>query len=439
MSMGQLLASGAAAVFNPGMFLMVCVAIILGTIFGALPGVSATMAVALGLTFTYTMEPIPAIVFLTAIYCSSITGGSITAILFKIPGVPSSAPTTFDGYPMAQRGEAGKALGVALLASAIGGLFSAIAMFLLSQPLTKAALQFGPSDLFAVTFMGLSILTCLDSDHILTCIISGLLGLLMACVGQDKMYAVQRLTFGSRNLLAGIDMIPVLIGLFAVTEVFKQTDPKKKRLSAEDGIIDGIAASEASNNAATGGAMVPLLSLGIPGGNAAAVMMSALTLKGVQLGPLLLTNQPTYLSATFMSMIVTNILMVIVAMAIAKVFAQILAIPYSYLGPIIMMLALIGTYGDQMSATSVQIMVLAGILGLVVRACHLNSAAIVLGLVLGSMCEQNFSRGYLMARANVFQMFNPTLHPIAFVLIIVCIVLLVSPVFMSMKKKKAAS
>ena len=231
MSLGQLLASGAAAVFNPGMFLMVCVAIILGTIFGALPGVSATMAVALGLTFTYTMEPIPAIVFLTAIYCSSITGGSITAILFKIPGVPSSAPTTFDGYPMAQRGEAGKALGVALLASAIGGLFSAIAMFLLSQPLTKAALQFGPSDLFAVTFMGLSILTCLDSDHILTCIISGLLGLLMACVGQDKMYAVQRLTFGSRNLLAGIDMIPVLIGLFAVTEVFKQTDPKKKRLS----------------------------------------------------------------------------------------------------------------------------------------------------------------------------------------------------------------
>ena len=153
--------------------------------------------------------------------------------------------------------------------------------------------------------------------------------------------------------------------------------------------------------------MVPLLSLGIPGGNAAAVMMSALTLKGVQLGPLLLTNQPTYLSATFMSMIVTNILMVIVAMAIAKVFAQILAIPYSYLGPIIMMLALIGTYGDQMSATSVQIMVLAGILGLVVRACHLNSAAIVLGLVLGSMCEQNFSRGYLMARANVFADVQP--------------------------------
>ena len=183
MSSMELLQMGFGVVFEPSMFIMVCIAIVLGTVFGALPGVSATMAVALGLTFTYTMEPIPAIVFLVAIYCSSITGGSITAILFKIPGVPSSAPTTFDGYPMAQRGEAGKALGVALLASAIGGLVSALAMFLLSGPLTQAALKFGPADLFAITFMGLSILTCLDGDHILTTIISGLLGLLLACVG----------------------------------------------------------------------------------------------------------------------------------------------------------------------------------------------------------------------------------------------------------------
>ncbi len=238
MSTVELLKLGFGYVLDPGMFVMVCIAIVLGTIFGALPGVSATMAVALGLTFTYTMEPIPAIVFLVAIYCSSITGGSITAILFKIPGVPSSAPTTFDGYPMAQRGEAGKALGVALLCSAVGGLFSALAMFLLSGPLTQAALQFGPADLFAVTFLGLSILTCLDGDHILTTIISGLIGLLLACVGQDKMYAVQRLTFGSQQLLAGIEMIPVLIGLFAVTEVLKQTN-KKDFLNAEDGIGGG--------------------------------------------------------------------------------------------------------------------------------------------------------------------------------------------------------
>ncbi|MBR1671412.1 MAG: tripartite tricarboxylate transporter permease, partial [Fretibacterium sp.] len=413
MSSWELLVSGFSVLANPYTLLMVVLAIVMGTVFGALPGVSATMAVALGLPFTYNMEPVPAIVFLVAIYCSSITGGSITAILFKIPGVPSSAPTTFDGYPMAQRGEAGKALGIALGSSAIGGLVAALCMLLLSPQLTQAALSFSASDIFAITFMGLSILTCLDSKNILRTVISGLLGLLLACIGTDPMYAVQRMTFGSPQLLAGLEMIPVLIGVFAVTEVLKQTG-KGKRLDAGEGIgggsvstkmptfgewwgikwllarcsvigtiigilpgagatiasflcyssetkmskhpekfgtgiIDGIAASETANNAATGGAMVPLLSLGIPGGNAAAVMMSALVLKGVQLGPLLLTNQPEYLSATFASMVVTNILMVFVAIGIAKVFAKILAVPYSYLGPIIIMLAIIGSYATNMA------------------------------------------------------------------------------------------
>lgn len=496
MSFGEMFLSGLNAVFGGGHFIMVLLAIVLGTIFGALPGVSATMAVALGLTFTYTMEPVPAIVFLVAIYCSSITGGSITAILFKIPGVPSSAPTTFDGYPMAKQGQAGKALGVALFCSAVGGLFSAIVMFAMSKPLSQAALAFGQGDLFAITFLGLSILSVLDMDHILTTIISGLLGLFLACIGQDPMAGVARLTFGNSQLLAGVEMIPVLIGLFAVTEVLKQSNAKK-RLSAEDGIskgrvntkmpsfkemwsikwvmlrcsvvgtivgilpgagatiasfmcyamenkvskypekfgtgiIDGIAASETANNAATGGAMVPLLTLGIPGGNAAAVMMSALALKGVQMGPLLLTNQPEFLSATFISMLITNILMVVVAMGIAKIFAQILAIPYSYLGPIILMLATIGSYSEG-GSVGVQIMVLAGVLGIVVKYMHLNSAAIVLGLVLGGMCEEHFSRAYLMNKANVGKALFGT--PIAAVVMTACILMLLSPVYMPWIKK----
>ena len=496
MSLGEMFLAGINAVFSGSTFFMVLLAIVLGTIFGALPGVSATMAVALGLSFTYTMEPVPAIVFLVAIYCSSITGGSITAILFKIPGVPSSAPTTFDGYPMAQRGEAGKALGVALLTSAIGGLFSAIVMFAMSGPLSKAALAFGQGDLFAITFLGLSILTVLDMDHILTTIISGLLGLFLACIGQDPMAGVTRLTFGSRELLSGIEMIPVLIGLFAVTEVFKETGAKK-RLTADQGIgngkvntkmpslkefwqikwtmlrcaivgtvigilpgagatiasfmcyamenklskypekfgtgvIDGIAASETANNAATGGAMVPLLTLGIPGGNAAAVMMSALALKGVQMGPLLLNNQPEYLSATFISMVVSNILMVIVAIGIAKVFAQILAIPYSYLGPIILILATIGSYSEGGFA-GVVIMVIAGVFGIIVKKMHLNSAAIVLGLVLGRMCEEHFARAYVMNRTNVFAALFGT--PIAAVVMVACILMLTSPLYTPLLKK----
>lgn len=482
---------------DPYTFLMVVFAIVVGTIFGALPGVSATMAVALGLPFTYSMAPVPAIVFLVAVYCSSITGGSITAILFKIPGVPSSAPTTFDGYPMAQRGEAGKALGIALGSSAIGGLVSALAMLTLSPQLTQAALSFSPSDIFAITFMGLSILTCLDSKNILRTLISGLLGLLLACVGQDPMYAVQRLTFGSGELIAGLEMIPVLIGIFAVTEVLKQTK-KRDTLKSDEGnasvntkmpsfrewwgikwllarcsvigtiigilpgagatiasflcystetklskhpekfgtgIIDGVAASETANNAATGGAMVPLLSLGIPGGNAAAVMMSALVLKGVQLGPLLLVNQPQYLSATFASMVVTNILMVVVAIGIAKVFAQILAVPYSYLGPIIIMLAIIGSYATNMSIADVKIMAIAGVIGLVISACHFNSAALILGLVLGVICEGNFSRAYTISRASIVNMFA---RPVAGTLMVVSIVLLVWPILSSFFKKKEA-
>ena len=494
MSTWELFTNGFGVLMDPYTLLMVVFAIVVGTIFGALPGVSATMAVALGLPFTYSMAPVPAIVFLVAVYCSSITGGSITAILFKIPGVPSSAPTTFDGYPMAQRGEAGKALGIALGSSAIGGLVSALAMLTLSPQLTQAALSFSPSDIFAITFMGLSILTCLDSKNILRTLISGLLGLLLACVGQDPMYAVQRLTFGSGELIAGLEMIPVLIGIFAVTEVLKQTK-KRDKLSAEKGtasvntkmpsfkewwgikwllarcsvigtiigilpgagatiasflcystetklskhpekfgtgIIDGVAASETANNAATGGAMVPLLSLGIPGGNAAAVMMSALVLKGVQLGPLLLVNQPQYLSATFASMVVTNILMVVVAIGIAKVFAQILAVPYSYLGPIIIMLAIIGSYATNMSIADVKIMAIAGVLGLVISACHFNSAALILGLVLGVICEGNFSRAYTISRADIIAMFS---RPVAGTLMVVSIVLLVWPIISSVFKK----
>ncbi|MBQ6417193.1 MAG: tripartite tricarboxylate transporter permease [Synergistaceae bacterium] len=497
MSTWELFTNGFSVLMDPYTFLMVVFAIVVGTIFGALPGVSATMAVALGLPFTYSMQPIPAIVFLVAVYCSSITGGSITAILFKIPGVPSSAPTTFDGYPMAQRGEAGKALGIALGSSAIGGLVSALAMLTLSPQLTQAALSFSPSDIFAVTFMGLSILTCLDSKNILRTLISGLLGLLLACVGQDPMYAVQRLTFGSGELIAGLEMIPVLIGIFAVTEVLKQTK-KRETLKSDEGnasvntkmpsfrewwgikwllarcsvigtiigilpgagatiasflcystetklskhpekfgtgIIDGVAASETANNAATGGAMVPLLSLGIPGGNAAAVMMSALVLKGVQLGPLLLVNQPQYLSATFASMVVTNILMVVVAIGIAKVFAQILAVPYSYLGPIIIMLAIIGSYATNMSIADVKIMAIAGVLGLVISACHFNSAALILGLVLGVICEGNFSRAYTISRASIVNMFA---RPVAGTLMVVNIVLLVWPILSSFFKKKEA-
>ena len=497
----ELLTSGLSVVFQPTMFLLIIFAVFLGTLFGALPGVSATMAVTLGIPFTYKMDAVSAIAFLVAIYCASITGGGMTAILFKIPGVPSSAPTTYDGYPMAQRGEAGKALGMQLVCSAIGGMFAAVCMLLLSPQLTQAALSFGPSELFAISFMGLSILTSLETDNICRTIISGLLGLLLACIGLDPLLGVPRLTFGTRLLTSGIEMIPVMIGFFAVTEVLKQTAKPSKltavggsgNMSAKlpslkeflsvkwivarcsvvgtiigilpgagatiasfmcysmeqklskhpekfgTGCLDGIAAPETGNNAATGGAMVPLLSLGIPGGNAAAIMMSALVLKGVTMGPLLLIDQPQFLSATFASMFVSNIVMVFAAIIIAKVFVQILKVPYSILGPTIIMMATIGAYATKNTAVDVILMAVTGLAGFLLVKCKFNSSAMILGLVLGSICESNLRRAVTIIQGDtLLQAFiNLMKRPVTGIIMVVCLVVLIWPVVKPMIAKKA--
>ena len=485
----DLLTSGLSVVFAPKMFILIIFAVFLGTLFGALPGVSATMAVTLGIPFTYKMDAVSAIAFLVAIYCASITGGGMTAILFKIPGVPSSAPTTYDGYPMAQRGEAGKALGVQLIASAIGGMFAAVCMLIFSPQLTQAALSFGPSELFAISFMGLSILTSLEEGNVCRTIISGLLGLLLACIGLDPLLGVPRLTFGTRFLTSGIEMIPVMIGFFAVTEVLKQTNKpsKLKAVTGKDGkadmsakmptlkemwslkgviarcsilgtvigilpgagatiasflcyseeqkiskhpekfgtgCLEGIAAPESGNNAATGGSMVP-------------IMMSALVLKGVTMGPLLLVNQPQFLSATFASMFVSNIVMVFAAMIIARIFVQVLKIPYSILGPTIIMMATIGAYSTKNTAVDVILMAISGLIGFVFSTCKFNSSAMILGLVLGVICESNLRRAYTIVAGDTLMeaTINILTRPVTGIIILICILVLLSPVYKPLLKK----
>ncbi|RVU54712.1 tripartite tricarboxylate transporter permease [Anaerosphaera multitolerans] len=489
--MFSLLIQGFQIVFAPSTFLLIFAGTVLGVIFGAMPGVSASMAVALALPFAYSLNGVVAIAFLVAVYCASITGGGITAILFKIPGTPSNAPTTFDGYPMAARGEAGKALGVSLVCSAFGGLVAAFAMALVSPQLSAMALKFGPGEIFAVSFLGLSVLTALDSGNIIKTVIAGLTGLWLSTIGLDPMLGVPRFTFGTETLVSGVEMIPVMIGMFAITEVLKNTVIKEKKdedlnkastktvfpsikefLSIKwvmlrssilgtivgilpgagatiasflsyttetklskhpekfgTGIIDGVAASETANNAATGGSMVPLLSLGIPGGNAAAIMMSALVMKGVQLGPLLLKNQPEYLSSVFASMIVTNILMVLISIFVAKIFAKILSIPYSILGPVIIMLATIGSYAVKNGTGDVKLMVIAGVIGFVFSYLKFSASALILGLVLGTMCESALRKAAVIANGNVVQMFG---SPISIVLLTVCFLLLVIPIIKSL-------
>lgn len=494
----DILINGFQIVFQPQLLVLITIGVIAGTIFGALPGVNAPMGVALMVPFTYSMGGVEGIAFLVAVYCAAITGGGITAILFRIPGTPSNAPTTFDGYPMAQNGKAAEALGVSLISSALGGTFAAICMMLLSKELSDVALRFGPAELFGVAMLGLSVLTSLDTKHPMKTFISGILGLFLATIGLDPVNGYKRFTFGSTYLIGGIQMIPLMIGVFAVTEVLlrsaslqigkeKLSDApqpgktKTKLMSFSDmwrikwtilrssiigtlvgilpgagatiasflgyatevkvskhpekfgtGIIEGVAAAETSNNAATGGAMVPLLALGIPGGAAAAVMATALMSKGVSLGPLLLQTQPEYLSGTFASMIFTNIVMVVVAIWIARIFSQIMKLPYSTLGSIILVLAMMGSYALQNNIQNVFVMAISGIVGIIFVKQNYSPAALVLGLVLGDICENNLRRAVVLANYSFAGVIS---RPMTAVLLLTCIVLTIYPVIKTVQKK----
>lgn len=497
----ELLLTGLQALASPVTFMWLFVGVVLGVIFGALPGVSATMAIVLCISFTYSMEPVVAIAFLSAVYCAAITGGGITAILFKIPGTPSSAATVLDGYPMVQRGEAGKALSISLICSGLGGLASAIIMFALTQPLMKVALEFGSPEMFAVCCLGLSTLIFLDEKHKLNTFASAIIGLWLGTVGMDYFSSVPRFTFGISKLLDGIDPLPFMLGLFAAVEIYnvahtprdmsayakdKQADITKlasfkdiwevKWTTLRSGILGtfvgvmpgagatiaswlaygveakfskhpemlgqgdphGICASETANNAATGGAMVPLLAMGIPGSNAAAMMMTALAIHGVQMGPLMLKAQPEFLSATFLSMILANIIMIFVSLAVAKVFASILKVPYHVLGTFIMLLAFTGCYAYQNSMADVVIMVIGGIFGYYFKKYEFNPSALVLGLVLGPMLEKHFRRGMSMVHNDIFAFMGSPIVMAIFAIIVVLFGSLFVKEIKNLKNAKAA-
>ena len=494
----DLLTSGLSVVFAPKMFILIIFAVFLGTLFGALPGVSATMAVTLGIPFTYKMDAVSAIAFLVAIYCASITGGGMTAILFKIPGVPSSAPTTYDGYPMAQRGEAGKALGVQLIASAIGGMFAAVCMLIFSPQLTQAALSFGPSELFAISFMGLSILTSLEEGNVCRTIISGLLGLLLACIGLDPLLGVPRLTFGTRFLTSGIEMIPVMIGFFAVTEVLKQTNKpsKLKAVTGKDGkadmsakmptlkemwslkgviarcsilgtvigilpgagatiasflcyseeqkiskhpekfgtgCLEGIAAPESGNNAATGGSMVPLLSLGVPGNSTSSLFLGALTIQGLRTGPSLFRDTPDMAYMIILGFIVANIIMLPLCMFYCNFLATaVLRLKREILSGIVLVLCVTGAFAVSNNIFNIYIMIFFGFIGYTFNKYKIPQSPLILASILGSMMENNWTQSMVFADGSLSVFVT---RPLSCALLILSIIFIGMPL---VKRFKAA-
>jgi putative tricarboxylic transport membrane protein len=459
---------------NPDLIFLIFMGTLVGVIVGALPGLSSSMAIALLLPFTLYLEPIESIALMSALYCAGTFGGSITAILINAPGAPPAAATAFDGYPLAQRGEAGKALGISAISSATGGIISVFALLFFAPLLARVAYSFGPPEYFALALFGISMLASIGSESPVKNIIGGLIGLLLATVGIDLMTGVERFTFGNPELYDGIDFIPVLIGLFAISELINQSlkinqdrlalavnavklptlkNLKKikntilrssligtfigvlpaegstmaamigyneaKRWSAEPekfgtGEIEGIAGPEAANNAATGGAMVPTLALGIPGSATAAIILGGLQVQGLRPGPYLFEQQPDLLYGIFASMLIANILFIGIGLYGAKYLSRVSLIPIKILWPIVLCLCIVGAYGLEQSMIDVWIMLIAGIVGYLLKNLGITPAPIIMGLVLGTLIETSLAQSLILFEGSWLGFFS---RPIALLFI----------------------
>lgn len=448
--------SGLSALGDPYLIALLICATLGGVVIGALPGLNATTGAALLLPFTLTMEPIAAISILTAIYCSATFAGAITAILINTPGTSASATTCLDGYPMAVRGEAGRALGLAVISSTVGGVFSVIVLMLAAPLLARAAYSFAPPEYFALTVFGLSMLVSIGGGSPLRNLIAGALGILLATVGTDLLTSVKRYTFDSPYLYEGIGFVPVMIGVFGISELISQAtklDERREQItmkaiklpSREDyarvwrtilrssgigtfigilpaegatvasmigyneakrwskhpeefghGAPEGIAGSEAANNSATGGAMVPTLALGIPGSPTAAVILAGLLVHGLRPGPTMFTEQAHFAFAIFWSMLFVNLLFLVIGLYGAKLFARVTLIPTQVLWPCVFMFSVVGAYALDQSMFDVWIALAAGIFGYLMRLFGFSVVPLAIGLILGGMLETRLGQSMVM-------------------------------------------
>ena len=439
--------------------LAIVVGSIVGYLVGALPGLSAGMGIALLLPFTFYMPPLTSLVLLTSLYSAAEYGGSITAVLINVPGEAGATPTTFDGYPLTQKGQPGKALGISIVASAYAGLASTIALILVSIPLAQIALRFGPPEYFALGIFGLTTVAGLAGKSWVKGFIAVLFGLLITTIGVDAVSGTSRYIF-AKSLYEGIPLIPVLVGLFAISEVFETMEEMGERLVYRTfsgtlptlqeylgthtamlrgtiigfiigivpgagkavasfiayneerraskhpelfgtGVLEGVAAPEAANNAVVGGALVPLLSLGIPGSAAAAVLIGAFTIQGLQPGPLLFVKEPGLVYGLFASLLIGNLVMLAMGLLGTKLWAKVLEVPKNILTPIVLAICLFAAYAESGNVFTVWLALLFGILGYFLRKYGFPVAPIVLAIVLGSMIEISFRRSLILSDGSL--------------------------------------
>lgn len=451
--------------FSPTVLFYMIVGVGAGICIGALPGLTATMGVALLLPLTFGMDATAGILMLLGIYVGAIYGGSISAVLLHTPGTPASAATAIDGYEFSKRGEAGRALGIATLASYVGGVVSCLCLWLISPQLAKLALKFSSAEFFLLAAFGLCIIANISGENMVKGLICGFLGILVATVGIDSVTSYIRFT-NNVNLLSGVQYIPVMIGLFAMSQAFEniedifskdEVDTKVTRLlpTKEDlklimrtapitgligtfigivpgagadigsfvgynaaraiakhpsefghGSVEAVAASEGGNNGVTGGAMIPMLTLGVPGDAVAAIMIGALTIQGLTPGPMLFSTNKLLVYTIFLGMFVANTIMVIMGFSCIKLFTKVLSVPKTILTPVIFLLCVIGSYAMRNNLFDVGVMLISGIIGYFMSKVKIPSSPAILGLILGPMAEKNFRTALLKSGGSPTVFFN---------------------------------
>ena len=479
---------GFAAIMNPACMGLIIVGTIVGIIFGALPGLTATMAIALCLPITYTLGTTEGLCLLIGLYIGGISGGLISAILLKIPGTPSSIATTFDGGPMAEKGEAGKALGIGGFYSFIGTMLSVAVLVFLAPTIAQWTIKFGPYEYFAIGVFSLTMVGSLVSGSVAKGLASCVLGLCVAQVGAAPMTSALRFTFGNHQLDSGFAMLPVLIGLFAITEVFLAAE---EGLSAENGstrqykmkgfgvslkefkeqlgnmfrsaaigigigilpgigggtsnmiaymaaknsskepekfgtgCIDGIIASETSNNASIGGALIPLLTLGIPGDTTTAMLLGALMIKGISTGPLLFKTNGVLVYSIFGAVIIATFAMLFFEYLGMKAFVKVLNVPRWILLSIVIALCCVGAYGTNSRMFDVWTVLFFGLIGYGLKKFGFSLSPMLLGFILEPTIETNLMRGMQYSNGSILPFVTSPIADVFWVITIVSVAMTV--------------
>ncbi|HZG85410.1 tripartite tricarboxylate transporter permease [Paenibacillus sp.] len=454
--------NGSGALFTLDTILFMLLGVFLGIIFGAIPGLGVMLAIVIFLPMTFGVNPIAGILMLLGIYCGGTYGGSISAILINTPGTPSSAATLLDGFPLSQQGKSKKALLMALYASVIAGVISAMLLLVAAPQLAKITMFFGPAEYFMLAVFGLSIIASVSGDNVFRGLIAGCLGVFISTIGMDTASGVFRFTFGNINLAGGITLVPALIGLFAFSEILAKINDKDNSVSGKQmaftgeglkgseltrsmgtifrssivgtiigiipgtgggiasfishdmakrksknpenygkGELDGVAAAEAGNNGVTGATLIPLLTLGIPGDGAAAVLLGAFMLNGLLPGTSLFTEHATTIYAVMVGLIVVNIIMLLQGRLLINFFAKIANVPVTILIPFLILTCTAGAFAETTSVFSVYIAVVFGIFAYFLIKLGFSPVPLLLGIILGPIAESNLGRALIISEGSL--------------------------------------